>query len=75
VTTNEPTETPTADAASAEIPQPTYAPPGMALGIMMLLWGVTTLWIASAAGACLMGWSLWMWIGEIRRQPAGEANQ
>jgi len=39
----------------------------MALGIMMVLWGVVTMWIMSAAGAGLMMWSLWTWINEIRR--------
>ena len=48
-------------------PRPTYAPAAMALGVMMLLWGIVTMWIMSAAGACLMAWSLWTWINEIRK--------
>jgi len=47
-------------------PQPTYAPAAMALGIMMLLWGITTMWIMSLAGLGVMTWSLWMWIQDIR---------
>ena len=47
-------------------PQPTYAPAAMALGVMMLLWGLVTMWVMSAAGAGVMAWSLWSWINEIR---------
>lgn len=47
-------------------PQPTYAPAAMALGIMMLLWGITTMWIMSVAGLGVMTWALWMWMGDIR---------
>ena len=36
------------------------------LGIMMLLWGVTTMWIMSIAGLGVMIWSLWTWMNEIR---------
>ena len=45
--------------------RPTYAPAAMAMGIMMLLWGILTNWIMSAAGAALMAWALWTWIEEI----------
>ncbi len=46
-------------------PRPTYAPAAMALGVMMLLWGIVTMWVMSAAGAGVMAWSLWTWINEI----------
>jgi hypothetical protein len=53
--------------AESEAPRPTYAPAAMAMGVMMLLWGVTTMWIMSLAGAGLIVWSLWTWIEEIRK--------
>lgn len=59
-------DTEVAPAHEAPTPQPTYAPAAMALGIMMLLWGVTTMWIMSAAGLGVMAWALWMWISDIR---------
>ena len=49
-------------------PRPTYAPAAMAMGVMMLLWGIVTHWIMSLAGASLMIWSLWTWVNEIRKQ-------
>ncbi|PQO40581.1 hypothetical protein DTL21_01235 [Bremerella cremea] len=68
---SEPMETTDAErpvAASVEEapPRPTYAPAAMALGVMMLLWGVTTMWIMSVAGLGVMIWSLWTWMNEIR---------
>ncbi len=48
-------------------PRPTYVPAAMALSIMFIVWGVTTHWLISAAGVGLMTWSLWAWVGEIRR--------
>jgi len=48
------------------IPRPTYAPAGLAMGIMMLFWGIMTHWTMSLAGVLLMGWALWTWINEIR---------
>lgn len=59
-------ETEVATTHEAPTPQPTYAPAAMALGIMMLLWGVTTMWIMSVAGIGVMTWALWMWINDIR---------
>ncbi len=59
-------ETEAAKTHEAPTPQPTYAPAAMAVGIMMLLWGITTMWIMSVAGLGVMSWSLWMWINDIR---------
>ncbi|GAA4420972.1 MULTISPECIES: hypothetical protein [Bremerella] len=59
----------------AEIP-PTYAPAAMALGVTMLLWGITTMWIMSAAGFAVMVYALWSWIIEIshdwKKESTGE---
>ena len=53
---------------SEQGPRPTYAPAAMAMGVMMLLWGIVTMGIMSLAGAGLIAWSLWSWINEIRKQ-------
>jgi len=58
-------ETLATDGANAEEPQPTYVPAALAMGIMMLLWGILTNWIMSAAGAALMMWAIAAWIGEM----------
>jgi len=50
---------------TAEEPQPTYVPAALAMGIMMLLWGILTNWIMSVAGAALMVWAIAAWIGEM----------
>ena len=46
-------------------PQPTYVPAALAMGIMMLLWGILTNWIMSAAGALVMVWAVTAWIREM----------
>lgn len=48
------------------LPGPTAAPPAMAMGIMMLAWGIVTHWTMSVGGLVLMGVALWLWINEIR---------
>lgn len=52
--------------ARESTPQPSYAPAGMSMGIIMLMWGILTHWIMSAVGACVMAWSLYTWINQIR---------
>ena len=51
--------------SNTEEPQPTYVPAALAMGIMMLLWGILTNWIMSAVGAVLMIWAITVWIGEM----------
>ncbi|MEQ8785265.1 MAG: hypothetical protein RIC55_03165 [Pirellulaceae bacterium] len=46
--------------------RPTYAPAAMAMGVMLLLWGVVTHWFMSLVGAAMIGWALFTWINEIR---------
>ena len=53
--------------ASGE-PQPTYVPAAMAMGIMMLLWGILTNWIMSAAGALVVVWAVAGWVKEMHQQ-------
>lgn len=67
MTFNEPAQTET-EPADRGPPRPTYAPAAMAMGVMMLLWGIVTMWVMSLAGAGLIIWSLWTWINEIRKQ-------
>lgn len=57
----------------AEAPRPTYAPATMALGVMMLLWGLTTMWIMSVTGLGVMIWAMTMWISEMQLE-AEEGN-
>ena len=47
--------------------RPTYAPVAMALGVMLLLWGIVAMWVMSVAGAGLIVWSFWIWINELRK--------
>lgn len=45
------------------IPQPTYAPAGMALGVAFVFFGLVTSYLFCAAGAAIMAVSLRSWIG------------
>jgi hypothetical protein len=47
-------------------PRPTYAPAAMAMGIMLLFWGLVTHWFASLTGLALMTYALGKWIQEVR---------
>ena len=53
------------DAEEGQLPNPTYIPAAMAMGIMMLLWGILTNWLMSLAGALLMIWALQAWVREL----------
>lgn len=55
-----------ANANEATTPKPSYAPAGMAMGIIMLMWGILTHWIMSAVGAGMIAWSLITWMKQIR---------
>ena len=46
-------------------PAPSYAPAGMAMGIIMLMWGILTHWLMSAVGASVMIRSLYAWIYQL----------
>lgn len=48
-----------------EVPEATYAPVFLALGIIFLLFGIVSSYIFSAAGLALMVWSISKWIGEL----------
>lgn len=48
-----------------EVPEATYAPVFLALGIIFLLFGILSSYVFSAAGLGLMAWSISKWIGEL----------
>lgn len=50
------------------IPEPTYMPLVMALGIMCLLWGIVTTAFLSLVGAILFVVAISGWIGELRHE-------
>jgi hypothetical protein len=50
------------------LPQPTYWPAAMALGIIFVLWGAASSFIVSIVGLILLVVSLVGWIGEIRHE-------
>jgi hypothetical protein len=54
-----------AEDVESEEPQPTYVPAAVAMGIMMLLWGILTNWIMSAAGGLVMVWAIAEWVREM----------
>ena len=47
------------------IPQPTYAPAAMALGVAFVFFGLVTSYLFCAAGAAIMALSLKNWIGAM----------
>jgi hypothetical protein len=51
--------------AAQEVPEPTYWPAMLAMGIALLLWGVATSWLISGAGLVLTVLSLIGWIREL----------
>lgn len=48
-----------------KIPPPTYAPAALALGIVLILWGLIASWMISATGALLCAVALVFWIREL----------
>jgi hypothetical protein len=50
----------------AELPQPTYWPAVMALGIAFVAWGLVTTFIISGVGLLLFALALAGWIGDLR---------
>jgi len=46
-------------------PEPSYAPPLMAVGLTCVLWGVVTSWIVSAIGLVVTGVAAALWIGDF----------
>jgi hypothetical protein len=49
------------------LPRPSFAPPLLAVGLMLLLWGAVTSWLVSLAGLALASWAAALWIGDLRQ--------
>ena len=50
------------------IPEPTYMPVVMALGVMCILWGIVTTYLITLVGVVLFVVALSGWIGELRHE-------
>lgn len=50
------------------IPEPTYMPVVMAIGIICMLWGIVTTYLITLVGVALFVISIWGWIGELRHE-------
>ncbi len=50
------------------LPQPTYFPAGMAMGVTFFFWGLITSWVIIGVGAGLFIASLAGWITDIRHE-------
>jgi len=53
------------------LPAPSYAPPIVAAGLMLLLWGAVTSWLVSAIGLVVTGFASVLWLGDLRPRGAG----
>ena len=42
--------------------RPSFAPPLLAFGLMLLLWGAVTSWIVSVLGLILVGYASALWL-------------
>ena len=54
-----------AEPLPGKIPPPTYAPAALALGIVLILWGLIAGWMISAVGGLLATFALSYWIREL----------
>jgi hypothetical protein len=53
---------------SNELPQPTYTPAIVGLGIMLIAFGIVSTWAVAVLGALLVAVGLTGWYAEIRRE-------
>jgi hypothetical protein len=51
-----------------KIPEPTFWPAGLALGTVLLFWGLVTSFIVAAVGLILLVFSVAGWLGEMRHE-------
>jgi hypothetical protein len=58
-----------------KVPDATFAPAFLALGITFLLFGIVSSYVFSAAGLVLMVWSISKWIGELVRGDRSERSR
>jgi uncharacterized membrane protein len=50
------------------LPQPTYFPAGVAMGLTFVFWGLITSWVTAVVGLVLFAAALAEWIKEIRNE-------
>ena len=50
------------------IPEPTYMPVVLALGVMCMLWGIVTTYLITLVGVVLFVVGISGWIGELRHE-------
>nr|MBC7611703.1 hypothetical protein [Pseudopedobacter sp.] len=51
-----------------KLPEPTYWPFFLALGLIFLMWGIVTSWLISLAGFVLIVYTLLKWINTLRNE-------
>jgi hypothetical protein len=49
-------------------PEPTFWPAALALGTVLLLWGLVTSFVVAAVGLILLAVSIAGWLGEMRHE-------
>ena len=54
--------------AGGHIPEPTYMPVVLAVGIMCIFWGIVTTYLITLVGFVLFVVALSGWIGELRHE-------
>lgn len=47
------------------LPPPSFAPPILAVGLMLLLWGAVTSWIVSVVGIAVVAAAAAMWFRDL----------
>ena len=57
-----------AKAKPEKLPEPTYWPFFMAVGLIFMLWGLVTIWIISVAGFIIFTISLIGWINILQHE-------
>jgi hypothetical protein len=62
------------EALPEKVPEATFAPAFLALGITFLLFGIVSSYVFSAAGLMLMVWSIGKWVGELLRGDESERS-
>ena len=62
------TEKNTYKAQPEELPKPTYWPFFLALGVVLIFWGILTSWIITGIGFILFGIAITGWIMEIYKE-------
>jgi hypothetical protein len=50
------------------IPEPTYMPVVVALGVVCMLWGIVTTYLITLVGLVLFVVGIFGWIGELRHE-------